>query len=120
MRERDYLRKKINKWVKKALKAESPERERFYENLSLGFCRAGDSREPSASAYNDWVGGKYGTVGVVVEHYYKYPDGFWDDGSQKFSETTYYRFFPFAEETARLRELQDEAWEAKKREGGIK
>lgn len=111
MRKRDYLREKLNGWVKKAVKSEDPYRARFYENLPQEFCRPGDSREPSASDYNDWVGGKYGTAGVVVEHYYKYPDGFWDDGSQKFSETTYYRFFPFAEETARLRELQDEAWE---------
>lgn len=117
MRERDYLRKKLNRWVKKALKAENPERERFYENLPSGFCRAGDSREPSASCYNDLVDGKYGVAGVVIEHYYECPDGFWDDGSQRFSETTYYRFFPFAEETRSIREYQDKKTKEKKKEG---
>ena len=106
--------KKINHWVKKSLKAENPERERFYENLPAEFCRSGDSREPSASDYNDWADGKYGVAGVVVEHYYECPDGHWDDGSVKYTERTYSRFFSFAEETKKLRELQDAFYEGNK------
>ena len=116
MREKDYLMKKINSWIKRTLKSENAERLRFCENLPEEFCRKGDSREPSAYDYSESIDGKCGVAGVEVCHYYWEPDGYWDDGDPKFRECTYSRFFPFAEETRQLRGLQDEAWKMRLKE----
>lgn len=109
MRERDYLQKELNKWLKKALKSECAQNLRFYQNLPEEFCRKGDCREPSAHCYFQTIDEKFGIAGVEVCHYYMCVDGNYEDGEQRFRECTYSVLFPFFEETRKLREIQDAA-----------